>query len=477
MKKIVFVYDDIVTPSKEIQNITGGKSFGNTIYKRKTLRERTLALLQGESAIERIEDYRRESLPVRSGERGICVVHLFSMFGLQDEKAFHVLLEKARYAKTPYRAECMGKVALSIFPDAQSYEAFILEHGREDLQAAMLEFSAIASDAFYDISETEGFLRFLTGGFDARFFNALKGDEFTVTKSSSNQAKIQAEYQFYQLLPEHMKMWFVMPFGYQESGGQASYMMERYHMTDIAIRYVHGAVSAEELGDILHKLFTFLRTRHEKRVTEEEYEKNAKALYVDKVKERLTTLKTYALYDRLNALLAAGTDFNTVDEVVAAYEALYASMLSGRRFQPVLVVGHGDLCFSNILYHREASIIKLIDPKGAVTEEGLYMNPYYDIAKLSHSICGSYDFFNSGLYQITVEEDMRFKLSVDHDNRTYRELFERALTENGYDHRLVRLYEASLFLSMLPLHIDQEKKVFAFLLNAIMIMEELKGGR
>ena len=39
----------------------------------------------------------------------------------------------------------------------------------------------------------------------------------------------------------------------------------------------------------------------------------------------------------------------------------------------------------------------------------------------------------------------------------------------------VRIYEASLFLSMLPLHMDNPHKVFAFILNAKNILEEIEG--
>ena len=149
-------------------------------------------------------------------------------------------------------------------------------------------------------------------------------------------------------------------------------------------------------------------------------------------------------------------------------------MTSGRKFIPVLVIGHGDLCFSNILYSREASVLRLIDPKGAQTEAELYMNPYYDLAKLSHSICGNYDFFNSDLFEITLNEHMQFDLTIDNDNTHFVNIFKEYLQKNELDYRLVRLYEASLFLSMLPLHIDREKKVFAFVLNAIRILEELE---
>ena len=48
------------------------------------------------------------------------------------------------------------------------------------------------------------------------------------------------------------------------------------------------------------------------------------------------------------------------------------------------------------------SLLKLIDSKGGTEREQLWMDPYYDLAKLSHSICGGYDFLNSGLFDIKI---------------------------------------------------------------------------
>ena len=57
----------------------------------------------------------------------------------------------------------------------------------------------------------------------------------------------------------------------------------------------------------------------------------------------------------------------------------------------------------------------------------------------------------------------------------YKELFKKHVEANGYDYRTVRLYEASLFISMLPLHIDYPHKVLGFILNAWGILEELEN--
>ena len=103
----------------------------------------------------------------------------------------------------------------------------------------------------------------------------------------------------------------------------------------------------------------------------------------------------------------------------------------------------------------------------------LWTNPYYDIAKLSHSVCGRYDFFNNSLFEIRINNEFEYELNIDFDNKKYIEIFKKKLEENGYDYLTVRIYEASLFLSMLPLHMDYPHKVFGFILNVINILEEI----
>ena len=119
-------------------------------------------------------------------------------------------------------------------------------------------------------------------------------------------------------------------------------------------------------------------------------------------------------------------------------------------------------------------MLRMIDPKGAKEEEDLWTDPWYDLAKLSHSICGRYDFFNSGLYRVEIGEDLKLGLHIEFENQAYVELFQKYLEKNQFSYPVVRLYEASLFLSMLPLHMDNPQKVFGFLLNGIEILQEVE---
>lgn len=460
MRKLIVLYDDNRIPERRICDITGNKSFGETIFKRISLKDRMAQIIEKTGLCEAFMDISEYDF---AGRSDASFMKLYSDKAIRDEKAFKILLEKSLYAKDCFKITYMGEIAAVIYPDEASVNA-------NDPEEDFLE---IESDAFINLSDWATFRRFITSGFDSRFFNELQGDDYTVIKHSANIEKLRREYTFYGLLPDEMKMWFAMPFSYSENEKEASYSMQRYHMTDLAIRYVHGAISEEEFREIMEKLFRFISVRKVKEVSIEEYNANAGMLYITKVDKRIKQLKESGKYDRLNKIIASATPYPSIDAVFERYLSLYNAITQNKNFKPLLVVGHGDLCFSNILYSRETSFIKLIDPKGAMTEDELYMNPYYDLAKLSHSICGSYDYFNSDLYEIVYDDDMHLSLKIAADNEKFTDIFKEYLEKYSLDYRLIRLYEASLFLSMLPLHIDREKKVLGFILNAIKILDEI----
>ena len=489
MKQVMIIYDDRKMPDRKIRSITGEKSFGETILKRVPLQERLqrvcmsaknardFIILKGNDSVYKLnqEFTNGRNVGNTSVSDGCAVLYLYSNFGIRSEKELHFLIQKAAYVDTVYTAKCGDALAAILFPDREAMLAAADECEERSVTADQID-----QDAFTDLSIQSNFLSYITGGFDARFFNALEGDEHTVTKRSTKKEKIKSEYKFYGMLPDSMKQWFVMPYDYKEDAKGACYTMERIHTTDIAIRYVHGAVSVEELSDILEQLFYFLKNRAVKKTDVKTAEKTAEESYVEKLRRRIEDLKKNPHYEEFDTMLRMGTSYDGIEQIVKKYESLYRQLRKeayAKKGHQVsdksLVIGHGDLCFSNILYSREAGLLKLIDPKGALTEDEMYQDPYYDLAKLSHSVCGGYDFFNSGLYQVALGADLKWQLSVDADLSQNKEVFREYLDRIGYDFRFVRICEAGLFLSMLPLHMDQPGKVFGFLLNAIAIMEEL----
>ena len=141
---------------------------------------------------------------------------------------------------------------------------------------------------------------------------------------------------------------------------------------------------------------------------------------------------------------------------------------------------HGDFCFSNILYDFKSRSIKVIDPRG-IDNEGhfsMYGDLRYDVAKLAHSVLGLYDFIIGGryYYQENSVHDITFDLQITEAVKSTQEHFKTMLFA-GYTIEELNVYPIMihLFLSMLPLHSDNENRQKAMLANALRLYVELKN--
>ena len=139
---------------------------------------------------------------------------------------------------------------------------------------------------------------------------------------------------------------------------------------------------------------------------------------------------------------------------------------------------HGDFCFSNILYDFRANIIKLIDPRGIMPEETptIFGDVRYDIAKLYHSVIGCYDLIVSGYYEINHFTDYSVDLTLPTDLQLQQrqEIFkERSFADLSITEACAHPISILLFLSMLPLHADNEDRQTALLANAFRLYLEL----
>lgn len=482
LEGICIIYDNSCKPSYDIENIIGGKTFAQIIYKRKSLKDRyyeNISQIYNINNIIEIEDiYGLEKIieKIEVIPEGQKVIHLYSDNMVKNIDDFVTVMQKGQYIKQTVMLSDESDIPAVFFYSTVEYLFFLklcVSHRDTRSPIKEIKHEVLKVNAFLNLNNLSNFLQYMTGGFDARFFNSLIGDEYTVTKTSINKKKIKSEYTFYYLLPDEMKPWFVQPYNYIETEESSSYTMERLHVTDIAIRWIHGAISLEEFRNLLDKIFYFINSRSLKKIDRKEYDDISKNLYIDKLEIRIRELENHKLFPVFENYIAQSTKYNNIDEIIDEYKRLYKNVLKEVKTKPISVIGHGDLCFSNMLYNKDTKILKLIDTKGALSEEDIWTNPYYDIAKLSHSICGKYDFFNSGMYEIRLNENMQFELNVDYDNLGYIKIFKEYLDYSGYSYKMTRVFEVSLFLSMLPLHMDNPQKVFGFLLNAINIMEEI----
>ena len=260
--KLIVIYDDTGRKSEVITDIIGRKGFADVVVKKRHL-----------------EDYYREALETRYPDLVWRKVHV-----------------PFEYEDLTKELQNLSTSDVKVFHCFANY--FITDRKLADLSFRKVEYvdEPYGVEGLVDIGVIGNFIQVITGNFDSRYFNSLEGNDFTLVKRSPNKEKIRAEYNFYHLLPEDMKYWFVMPFDYEETESEASYTMERLHMTDLAIKWVHGSMDETEFSELMDKYFYFFSCRHEKDCEAEQYRAVADDLYVDKVNRRVADLKSLPQY-------------------------------------------------------------------------------------------------------------------------------------------------------------------------------------
>jgi hypothetical protein len=332
-------------------------------------------------------------------------------------------------------------------------------------------------EQFYiDIRNYLDFVQFLHSNFGLRYFNSIEQKEDIIIKKSTDKKKMKMEYTYYHLLPESLKYYFLPTFSYREEADCAQYSLERLSVPDLAIQWIHLSIDDEQFQKLLSRLFGFLSVRQKRKIDAEAMRAHCDSLYLGKVESRFEKLRKMPVYEKLQKIFSSSTQYASIEALFDRYKILYAKLSKSKSFGTEQAVGHGDFCFSNMLYDKRLNLLKLIDPKGGLTLEDTFIDSYYDVAKLSHSILGNYDFVNSGQYELHYDTKLNVSLEIRYHENLLRkkQLFHDCLIEKGYDLRVVRLCELSLFLSMLPLHVDNEKNVLGFLLIACAILDELE---
>lgn len=420
-------------------------------------------------------DAEMEQIVIDASRNGRRIYYHPASVVVADSRVYLQFLEKSLLAK-----EDVAYVGGQQFFGALIQHPRVLPKLLEDIQANFIAAPSMTvvdiGHACHDIRDYRHCLDFFSSGFESRHFNHVSADAETVRKYSKNAAKIRAEYNYYYLLPDGSKRWFVMPYDFKEDNDGASYQLERLLVPDVALQWVHHVFSLTEFDTLLNKIFSYLQSRPAHTTEGSNSEALAGVLYKDKVHARISVFKQQPQFASIEAYIRHGTAYNGLDHLIEHYVNLY------KKYAPKpaaeLVIGHGDLCFSNILYEKNISLLRLIDPKGGINLEDILTHPSYDWAKLSHSVLGDYDYINHGLFSIRLDEANRFSLQLDDEPGVLalKEHFIHRVQSIGMDMRLLRLYEASLFLSMLPLHAENAQKQFAFILKAILILEEIEAN-
>lgn len=316
----------------------------------------------------------------------------------------------------------------------------------------------------------------------SRYFNTIEIiDDYTIKKSSKDKQKIQAEFEWY----KHNHL-FDTPIVYSfwEDGDIASYTMEYIHGASLARQFLYGNISATTIAHIFQELYNCcikdvafeLKSKNGKLSTEyteiaprfDNYTKMLiQSMYSDKTYSRLAQTDI----DIDKEFIINGQRTPTIRKIIENCP-VYINDSCIRYI-------HGDLCFSNILIEGEQQYpprVVVIDPRGLLPD-GTMTNVgdvNYDVAKLAHSVIGRYDQIKDNCgFEIKKISDKEYDYSIQ--TTSWQEVF---ISEFHNHFEIFNYYNIMihLFLSMIPLHVDNPVHQEKMLVNALRLYLEKKDN-
>jgi dTDP-glucose pyrophosphorylase len=310
----------------------------------------------------------------------------------------------------------------------------------------------------------------------SRSFNRLQVDQVrgTITKKSTYQLKFFDEIKYYKLLPEKLQIFFPRVVSSSTQAGNLELTLEFYAYPSLADLYLFADLSPHLWRRIFLQLRAICRV-----FTADNYGTDADAsgeIYLKKNRDRLEAFLRQPPVIALPFVRSANPRVNgrfvpSLAEAYAKSEPALRQLAANAK----LSVFHGDLCFSNILCEPARGLIKLIDPRGGFGRQGVLGDFRYDIAKLTHSVIGLYDWIVNDLCEVTVhpsgDVDLSFPVQAGHQKvqDSFAEVFFA-----DYPQEEISLITAWLFLSMLPLHADSPKRQVAMAARGLELLANLK---
>lgn len=355
-----------------------------------------------------------------------------------------------------------------------------IKNKKKDLSDILIEYNkqypilCLPVENWFDFGHKAGIINAQNKFFNSRDFNSLLADPIhsTITKISSKIQKLQDEYTWYLNIPDELKVLAPRPVKYEESIETASLTMEMYGYPALSELFILGNLKIEEWELIIERLFEVhkLFEQHSGNLDKD----NFYDLYLHKTWQRLRDLRlqnpyweTLWNYDIINI---NGVNYKNIKN----YEIKLNDAIENLVKTAKVTVMHGDYCFSNILFDTNSFLCKFIDPRGRLHEQTIYGDCRYDIAKLRHSVVGGYDYAVHGLYKL---EENTNKFVVTNNYPEFQKLLEARFDELtvkfGYDNKEIKLIEALLFTSMIPLHKDSIQRQKLFYCKAVKKINEL----
>lgn len=337
-------------------------------------------------------------------------------------------------------------------------------------------FTILHSQNWFDVGHSDNYSK-ATTSVAARSFNSIEIDEQRgiLKKRSENKEKLVNEIRWYLRIPNKLQYLLPRVYDYSLDLTDPYVSMEYYGYHTLHESLVFGDLPLVKWQAIFQKLLFAINDMGQFTVTGErnQFEMALRDIYLQKTFDRLDMMRNEPDFHSFfeNTITINGIEYRSLNEYIKMLPELIEKLVVNT-FTGQFNIIHGDLCFANILIEDTYDFIRVIDPRGKFGTFDIYGDARYELAKLMHTLEGKYDFIIEDMFDIDViGNTIEYHVHKQIDNIT--NVFLDVFRESIDNIQAVRLIEATLFLSMIPLHSDYKQRQFAMLAIGVMLLEQV----
>lgn len=334
----------------------------------------------------------------------------------------------------------------------------------------------IEATQWFDVGHNENYIKAKTN-VAARSFNEINIDDKRgiLTKRSANKTKLVNEIRWYLRMPGQLQYLLPRIYDYSLDLDAPYVSMEYYGYHTLHESLLYGNLSSSRWREIFRQLRFVLADMSSFRICgrESECQDALRSMYIDKTLQRLDSIRGDTRFSAFftNEIKINEKAFPSLDILLARLPVAVEKLLLPNASKYFNVI-HGDLCFTNILIEDSLNFMRFIDPRGKFGVFDIYGDSRYELAKLFHTLEGGYDFIIEDMFDLSVHGTyINYKLHQQYSN--IFSIFMDVFADTIDDINAVRLIEATLFLSMIPLHSDVLERQYVMLSTGIQLFDRV----
>ena len=280
--------------------------------------------------------------------------------------------------------------------------------------------------------------------FTTRAYNRFEFNSKTKASiiKSSEEDRLFGEIEYYQNLPKNIQVYFPRMLNYSTDEKIYQMELEYYAYGNLGNVMTNQDHNPDFWTKVFDFIFSYINNYKESTLVPASRE-DSLLMFVDKTEKEYTNLMYkfdfFSQFRNEKEFVFNGKILKSFDVIWEKIKSYIEKSICEDKFYFI----HGDLCFSNILYGvndiTNDVILKFIDPRGVFGKTKFFGDSYYDLAKISHSCNGGYEFF---IY-------------------------------DKFDYNKIKLIEGLIFVGMCARHYDNLNRQKAMLMTGLNILNDV----